>query len=99
MPFIFFLSKFTVLRIGRLYLSRRHCRLFFDCREFHALLLSSLCVLRKECYIASNLPGHDTIGDIPKVSGLHSSLREGGMVEPDGIEPTTSCLQSRRSPD
>jgi hypothetical protein len=21
-----------------------------------------------------------------------------GMVEPDGIEPTTSCLQSRRSP-
>ena len=23
---------------------------------------------------------------------------EQGMVEPDGIEPTTSCLQSRRSP-
>jgi len=21
------------------------------------------------------------------------------MVEPDGIEPTTSCLQSRRSPN
>ena len=22
-----------------------------------------------------------------------------GLVEPDGIEPTTSCLQSRRSPN
>jgi len=21
------------------------------------------------------------------------------LVEPDGLEPTTSCLQSRRSPD
>ena len=25
--------------------------------------------------------------------------REGSLVEPDGIEPTTSCLQSRRSPN
>ena len=23
----------------------------------------------------------------------------GGLVEPDGIEPTTSCLQSTRSPN
>src|SRR3954470_24258157 len=27
------------------------------------------------------------------------SLRERRLVEPDGIEPTTSCLQSRRSPN
>ena len=26
------------------------------------------------------------------------SLRERRLVEPDGIEPTTSCLQSTRSP-
>ena len=26
-------------------------------------------------------------------------LRDRGLVEPDGIEPTTSCLQSRRSPN
>lgn len=29
----------------------------------------------------------------PVITGLTK-----GMVEPDGIEPTTSCLQSRRSP-
>src|SRR5689334_4230103 len=27
------------------------------------------------------------------------SLGERSLVEPDGIEPTTSCLQSRRSPN
>ena len=26
-------------------------------------------------------------------------LRDEALVEPDGIEPTTSCLQSRRSPN
>ena len=26
-------------------------------------------------------------------------LQEQELVEPDGIEPTTSCLQSRRSPN
>jgi hypothetical protein len=28
-----------------------------------------------------------------------SDLRHPKMVEPDGIEPTTSCLQSTRSPN
>jgi hypothetical protein len=28
-----------------------------------------------------------------------ASSRSRGLVEPDGIEPTTSCLQSRRSPN
>ncbi len=28
-----------------------------------------------------------------------ASLSAAGLVEPDGIEPTTSCLQSRRSPN
>ena len=32
------------------------------------------------------------------VVGGHRCLTNKGMVEPDGIEPTTSCLQSRRSP-
>ncbi len=27
-----------------------------------------------------------------------NSITTAGLVEPDGIEPTTSCLQSRRSP-
>ena len=29
---------------------------------------------------------------------LFNNYRGKGLVEPDGIEPTTSCLQSRRSP-
>ena len=32
-------------------------------------------------------------------STLDAMLRIRGLVEPDGIEPTTSCLQSRRSPN
>src|SRR6185312_201086 len=31
-------------------------------------------------------------------SGNHLLNHSKEMVEPDGIEPTTSCLQSRRSP-
>ena len=31
-------------------------------------------------------------------AGNHRALPKRRMVEPDGIEPTTSCLQSRRSP-
>jgi hypothetical protein len=27
------------------------------------------------------------------------SIGDAPLVEPDGIEPTTSCLQSRRSPN
>jgi|SwirhisoilCB2_FD_contig_81_3907074_length_697_multi_10_in_0_out_0_1 hypothetical protein len=29
----------------------------------------------------------------------HIPVAHHGLVEPDGIEPTTSCLQSRRSPN
>ena len=32
-----------------------------------------------------------------RLSAAGSRIR--GLVEPDGIEPTTSCLQSRRSPN
>jgi hypothetical protein len=32
------------------------------------------------------------------VWGRRSPLYQKELVEPDGIEPTTSCLQSRRSP-
>lgn len=35
----------------------------------------------------------------PRQSGNRSGRQNHGMVEPDGIEPTTSCLQSRRSPN
>ena len=37
----------------------------------------------------------------PSGSGVAAfvSLHERRLVEPDGIEPTTSCLQSRRSPN
>ncbi len=31
--------------------------------------------------------------------GAHGSCTDQKLVEPDGIEPTTSCLQSRRSPN
>jgi hypothetical protein len=31
-------------------------------------------------------------------AGVVSRLRELDLVEPAGIEPATSCLQSRRSP-
>jgi hypothetical protein len=34
-------------------------------------------------------------GAHPMTSALHSDI----LVEPDGIEPTTSCLQSTRSPN
>jgi hypothetical protein len=30
---------------------------------------------------------------------LNNPALHARMVEPDGIEPTTSCLQSRRSPN
>ncbi len=33
------------------------------------------------------------------VSGSIGDPRKYWVVEPDGIEPTTSCLQSRRSPN
>jgi hypothetical protein len=32
-------------------------------------------------------------------AALGRAIRSQSMVEPDGIEPTTSCLQSRRSPN
>ena len=35
--------------------------------------------------------------DVTLGAGNHRA-QPGRMVEPDGIEPTTSCLQSRRSP-
>ena len=36
---------------------------------------------------------------LSSVIRLLSSGSTSGLVEPDGIEPTTSCLQSRRSPN
>jgi hypothetical protein len=33
---------------------------------------------------------------VPMDDELNAAIR---LVEPDGIEPTTSCLQSRRSPN
>ncbi len=33
------------------------------------------------------------------VSGLYWMGSDGEMVEPDGIEPTTSCMPCKRSPN
>src|SRR3954452_17167146 len=39
-------------------------------------------------------------GELPLTSGHRALLaRAIALVEPDGIEPTTSCLQSTRSPN
>ena len=59
-----------------------------------------------QCLIASRLSNLSICVNAKIISrktaqcGELSSLsRHQGLVEPDGIEPTTSCLQSRRSPN
>ncbi len=59
--------------------------------------------------VSSGIPGISPLHDVKITTGLghgglgFSSLLDAArrlrLVEPDGIEPTTSCLQSRRSPN
>ena len=55
-------------------------------------------------YTMSDIPharpvGHDMRSDVSRTMNERqcAELRD-HLVEPDGIEPTTSCLQSTRSP-
>ncbi len=45
--------------------------------------------------LLSNYATFSVLGGLP----TEAALKQRRLVEPDGIEPTTFCLQSRRSPN
>jgi hypothetical protein len=51
------------------------------------------------CRIARARPRKRERARIDVSGGRRSTPNADALVEPDGIEPTTSCLQSRRSPN
>ena len=68
--------------------------------------LNPTCAARRRCRLAAKrIFGLDDSPAILFVFGDSSKNRRGKqsqvpeLVEPDGIEPTTSCLQSTRSPN
>src|SRR3954452_17427755 len=60
--------------------------ILFTCQRSHTRPQADICVLSRGYRLAGSL----------KVTVRHSALL---LVEADGIEPTTSCLQSTRSPN
>src|SRR3954463_887391 len=59
---------------------------FFTCQRSHTRSRAGICVLSRGYLMSRVIEGHQR--------SLTASL-----VEADGIEPTTSCLQSTRSPN
>ena len=68
--------------------------ILFTCQRSHTRPQADICVLSRGYPVAQPL-----LSDFArslKVTVRHSALL---LVEADGIEPTTSCLQSTRSPN
>ena len=69
----------------------------------HEAMHAKLCLLRGRFWCGDRLQPVFAFGYAGHVSSFPAWLRHAkpkgrSVVEPDGIEPTTSCLQSTRSP-
>ncbi|ESX64333.1 hypothetical protein X759_31615 [Mesorhizobium sp. LSHC420B00] len=82
---------------GRLSVSRDKSHPFRDMKFEQIFSLRCHTEQAESTKLAANL----YTNDLPTGFHLYSTpllIFRRRMVEPDGIEPTTSCLQSRRSP-
>jgi hypothetical protein len=91
---------------------RSRCRATFIAANSIAFNARRLRIAR-DFNVASEFSERSYLFTISDITRPHAALRlDGGcgkhfsanepeprLVEPDGIEPTTSCLQSRRSPN
>ena len=73
---------------------RRPCRVILG-HKFSSHVKDPIPASADTCFLSRGYPGHRPAG----VMICHHSPCLSSLVEADGIEPTTSCLQSTRSPN